>query len=777
MMTTEKTVTVDIDPRGVAVVTIDVPGQPVNTLSEALSSDFAEALATIESRIRTLGTAQPPAPEGKGGDGSGGEAPVRAVVVISGKRNEFIAGADIKVLSRVTTAEEAAALSRQGQLGFQRIADMPVPVVAAIHGNCLGGGLELALACHARLATNHPKTKLGLPEVQLGLLPGAGGTQRLPRLIGLQAALDLILTGKRVPARKAKKLGLVDEVTPPAVLRQAAIERALALAAAQEEALGEGKPLHRVIAAFRQMMTSRDLGGELQELVLEDNPLGRKVLFDTARKKLMAKTRGNYPAPERALEAMRIGAGDLDRGLEAEARFFGELAVSPEARELINIFLATTALKKETGVADETVTPRPVDKVGMVGAGLMGAGIAQVTAVNAGIPVRLEDRDAAAVGRGLDYVRGNLDSQVKRKRITRRERDEHMARISPATDYSGMHDAQVVIEAVFEDLDLKQRVLREVEASGPPDVIFASNTSTIPISRIAEGSAHPETVIGMHYFSPVHKMPLLEIIVTEKTAPWATATCVSLGKRQGKTVIVVRDGVGFYTSRILGPYMNEAFHLLAEGVPVETIDAALLDFGYPVGPIKLLDEVGIDVAAKAGGVVRDAFGDRIDAPPGMDRLIADERLGRKNKRGFYLYGGKKKGVDASVYELLNITPDRQMDAGEIARRCTLQMVNEAAHCFGEGILRSARDGDIGAIFGLGFPPFRGGPFRYADNLGIRNLVDTLRSYAGAIGKRFEPAPVLVEMAEKGLRFYPPVGREGEADELVMKPGGHARSAG
>lgn len=762
MMSTQDAVTVEFDPRGVAVVILDVPGQPVNTLGEALSHGLAEALVAVERRTSTGGAAA-------------SETPVRAVVIISGKENDFIAGADIKVLSQVTTADEAAALSRQGQIGFQRLADMPVPVVAAIHGNCLGGGLELALACHARVATDHPKTKLGLPEVQLGLIPGAGGTQRLPRLIGLQAALDLILTGKRVPARKARKLGLVDEVTPPAVLRQAAIERALALAAAQEKARGEGKPLHRVVAAFRQMMASRDLGGELQELVLEDNPLGRKVLFDTARKKLVAKTRGKYPAPERALEAMRLGAGDMDRGLEAEARFFGELAVSPQARELINIFLATTAMKKETGVADASVTPRPVDKVAMLGAGLMGAGIAYVSAVNAGIPVRLKDRDAASVGRGLAYVRDILDGQVKRKRITRRERDDLMARISPATDNSGLRSAQVVIEAVFEDLELKQRVLREVEASGGPDVIFASNTSTIPITRIAEASAHPETVIGMHYFSPVHKMPLLEIIVTDQTAPWVTATCVTLGKRQGKTVIVVRDGVGFYTSRILGPYMNEAFHVLAEGVPVETIDEALLNFGFPVGPIKLLDEVGIDVAAKAGGVVRAAFGDRIDAPPGMDRLIADERLGRKNKRGFYLYGGKKKGVDTSVYALLGIDPDRRMDADEIARRCTLQMVNEAAHCFGEGILQSARDGDIGAIFGLGFPPFLGGPFRYADTLGLRNLVDTLRGYAGALGKRFEPAPVLVEMAEKGLRFYPPAGRA--AGDLVMQPGGHPRTGG
>lgn len=721
---TDKAATVRISADGLAVITIDVPGESVNTLNPRFAADFENIITKLE-RDRT----------------------VRAAVIASGKKDGFIAGADVKVLAAVTTAAQAAELSRNGQKAMQRIADLPFPVVAAIHGACLGGGLELALACTARVAADDKKTKLGLPEVQLGLLPGAGGTQRLPKLIGLQAAMDLILTGKQINGKRAKKLGLVDEIAPRAILLRAASELALSLADRPAEQIG---PVGRMTQAVRSLFSP----DELSEFVLEDNPLGRKVLFDTARKKLRQKTRGNYPAPEKALEAIRIGASDTAAGYEAEARLFGELVVSPEAASLMSIFFATTALKKDTGVDDAAIAPRPVESIGMIGAGLMGAGIAYVTAAVAKTPVRLKDRDAAGVGKGLAYARGIFDERVAKKRLTKRERDDLMTLISATTGDEGFKKIPVVIEAVFEDLELKHKILRHTEALGGPEVIFASNTSTLPITRIAEASSHPETVIGMHYFSPVHKMPLLEVITTDKTAPWVTATCVELGKRQGKTVIVVRDGVGFYTSRILGPYMNEAFHILAEGVPVEAIDEALLDFGFPVGPVKLLDEVGIDVAHKASGVVKASFGDRIDSPDGMEALIADERYGRKNGRGFYSYqDGKSVGVDATVYDVLGIAPKASMPARDIAMRCALQMANEAAHCLGEGILRSPRDGDIGAIFGLGFPPFLGGPFRWMDSMGINKIVSELRALESTHGRRFAPAPRLVEMAASGARFY------------------------
>ena len=475
---------------------------------------------------------------------------------------------------------------------------------------------------------------------------------------------------------------------------------------------------------------------DAKELALEDNPLGRKVLFDQARKKLIEKTRGNYPAPEMALNAVQIGATKgVEAGLDAERRFFAELVGGPIAQELIAIFFATTKMKKETGVDDPSVKPRPVSKVAMLGAGLMGAGIANVTASRAGIPVRLKDRDYEGLGRGLAGIKKELDGGVLRKKITKRKRDETLAMVRPTTDYSGFQNVDVVIEAIFEDIDVKAKVLAEVEAVVGEETIFASNTSTIPITDIAKASKRPANVIGMHYFSPVEKMPLLEIIETDKTAPWVTATCVELGKKQGKTVIVVGDGPGFYTSRILGPYMTEAAHILSEGIPVDAIDEALLDFGFPVGPIKLLDEVGIDVAHKASQRVQGSQSKSADGG-GLQPLIADGRLGRKSKKGFYLYDQKKKGVDTSVYDVLGIKPNQTMDPKEIAERCVLQMVNEAFACKAENIIRSERDGDIGAIFGLGFPPFRGGPFRYATAVGRDKLREKMKAYQSRFGDRF-----------------------------------------
>jgi len=388
----------------------------------------------------------------------------------------------------------------------------------------------------------------------------------------------------------------------------------------------------------------------------------------------------------------------------------------------------------------------------------MGGGIAYVT-IHAGISVRLKDRDDAGLGRGLKHVREILDERVKKKQLTALERDQEFAKVTGTTDYSGLKHADVVIEAVFEDLDLKHRVIREAEAEMKADAIFASNTSSIPITKIAAASSRPENVVGMHYFSPVHKMPLLEVIQTKKTSPQVVATAVALGKKQGKTCIVVNDGVGFYTSRILGPYMNEAAYLISEGVPADVIDRALVDWGFPVGPIALLDEVGIDVAAHVGPIMLAEFGERMTPPASTAKLIADDRKGRKNGRGFYLYGSAakkgKKEIDTSVYKTLGVEPtNTHITPEELQQRCALQMVNEALHCFGEKIVRSARDADIGAIFGLGFPPFRGGPLRYVDSVGAAEILRRIHSYEDRFGKRWTPAPILIEKARENGRFYP-----------------------
>jgi len=723
---------------GVAVLTFDLPGESVNTLSPETGGAFAELMARAEK-----------------------DPAARAVVFISGKKDNFVAGAKIDFLQQIKTAAEATKVSRDGQEGFDRLDAFPKPVVAAIHGACLGGGLEWALACDYRIATDSPKTTLGLPEVQLGLLPGAGGTQRLPALIGVQAALDLILTGKNVKPAKAKKLGLVDEVVPVPLLRQVALQRARELSAgALKVERPHGQRLKAVASQSKKGLTGliQSLANKelWSEVALEANPVGRKILFEQARKQLQKKTRGKYPAPEKALEAIRTGVeSGRKAGLEAEARLFGELVVSDVSRRLVEIFFATTALKKENGTADASVKAREVKKIGVLGGGLMGGGIAYVATALQGVPARVKDKDDAGVGRALKQVQSVLDERVKKRSLTWREASAKMAMVTAGTDYAGFKNVDIVIEAVFEDLKLKHRVIAETEAVTREDCIFASNTSSLPITELAKGSKRPEQVIGMHYFSPVHKMPLLEIITHKGTADWVTATCVEVGRKQGKTVIVVNDGVGFYTSRILSPYMNEAAFLLAEGADIAELDKALVDFGFPVGPITLLDEVGIDVAQKVGPIMEAAFGKRMAAPRTLERVIQDGRLGRKNKKGFYTYDGKKKEVDATVYALLpNGTERRKFERAEMAERCALQMVNEAIRCLGEGILRSPRDGDVGAIFGLGFPPFLGGPFRYADSLTPDGLLKRLEHYHDKFGERFTPAPLLVDMVKEGKTFFP-----------------------
>jgi 3-hydroxyacyl-CoA dehydrogenase / enoyl-CoA hydratase / 3-hydroxybutyryl-CoA epimerase len=715
---------IHVRPDGVAVITYDVPGEPVNTLKATFAAEFERVFTAIEQ-----------------------DAAVKAAVLISGKSTGFIAGADITMLEAAHTAAEAEAICRTGHAAMVRLADLSKPVVAAVHGAALGGGFEVALACHGRVLSDDRKTVLALPEVQLGLLPGANGLQRLAEKVGLRVALDHGLTGKNIRAAKARSLGLADEVVPASILLDVAAALALKLAAA-------GKPF------TRRPPRRGKLPDELTRLALEANPLGRRVLFRQARAELRKKTGGHYPAPERIVDVLETwAAAGFVAAREVEAKAFGELVVSSVAHRLIEIFFAQTALKKPGAVA-----PRPVNKVAVLGAGLMGGGIAYVTA-SAGVPVRVKDKDDAALGRGFKYVSDLLDADVKKKRLTRLERDQRLSLLEGTVDYSGMKAADLVIEAVFEDLEVKQRVLREVEAEGKEGLIFASNTSSIPITRIAAASRRPENVVGMHYFSPVHKMPLLEVIQTEHTAPEVVATAVAVGKKQGKTVIVVNDGTGFYTSRVLGPMMNEACYLLTEGASIEAIDSAMTAWGWPVGPIALLDEVGIDVAAHVGPIMLAAFGDRMAPPPTMERLLGADRKGRKNERGFYLYGaaarkkGKGKHVDPTIYDTLGLpTPDAKrkspIEVEEIQMRASLQLVNEAIHCLGEGILQSPRDGDIGAVFGLGFPPFRGGPFRYVDAVGASEVLRRIEGYHARFGARWTPATLLVKMAREGTRFYP-----------------------
>jgi 3-hydroxyacyl-CoA dehydrogenase/enoyl-CoA hydratase/3-hydroxybutyryl-CoA epimerase len=699
---------------GIAVVTFDLKGESVNKISRAVKQDV---LATFEALER--------------------DAAVQAVAFFSGKAENFIAGADIDEFVTLSSAAEAERLSADGQDLLERVARFPKPVAVGIHGACLGGGLEFALACRYRVASDHPMTQLGLPEVQLGLLPGAGGCQRLPRLIGARAALDIILAGKVEPARKAFRLGIVDELVPPAILKE------VTLAAARRMAGG--------------WWPRRKRRGGLAGWVLDGNPLGRRLVFRTARKQVQEKTGGHYPAPLAALEAVEYGLKHgVQAGLKHEAQLFGQLAVTDVSRKLVQIFFATTALKKDPGIATSPPPP-PVEvrRLGVVGAGFMGAGIAGTAVAQAGVDVRLKDADLPRVAKGLAAAREILDDRLKRRRITRFEHARLVALISGGDGYAGFGRAELVIEAVFEDLPVKQQVLREVEDATGARAVFASNTSTIPIHRIAEAARRPEQVIGMHFFSPVARMPLLEVIPSERTAPGVISTAVAFGRRIGKTAIVVKDSPGFWINRILTPYMNEAGHLLATGVAIDELDHLMVAFGFPVGPVTLLDEVGMDVAEKVAGVMHEAFGERFTPSPAFAGMVKAGRLGRKVGKGFYAYArGKKGGVDPSVYELIGVQPNGGPRPAEIIQRLVLVMLNEAARAVGEGVVRSPRDGDIGAIFGFGFPPFRGGPLRHADDLGAARVVGELERLAERYGARFAPCEVLEEQARSNRKFYP-----------------------
>ena len=703
--------------QGVAILTFDLPGEPVNKFSRAVKDEFLAMLDRLEA-----------------------DPGVAAAVLISGKPDTFIAGADIEEFLAWNGAADATAASLEGHRMLDRLERSRLPIVAAIHGACLGGGLEMALACAWRIATDHPRTVVALPEVQLGLIPGAGGTQRLPRTVGLQAALDMILTGRNIRAKKAAQSGVVHELVHPSILRTVALQRARELGAGTRKRNPSARP------------------SSARHLLLEDNPVGRSLVLRKARETTLQKTKGHYPAPLAALEAVAAGYHGREHGFAEEARLFGELAASPVSKELIFLFFATTALKKDPGTdpaAAARAAAEPIESLGVLGAGFMGAGIASVTA-QAGIPVRLKDASLERVGKGLAAVRDVLQDRLHKRQVTRQQFDDQMLLVGGTIDYSGFGAVDLVIEAVFEDLDTKHKVVREVEAVVSPRAIVASNTSTIPIARIAEASSRPERVLGMHFFSPVHKMPLLEVIVAPQTAPEVTAAAVAFGRAIGKTVIVVQDAPGFYVNRILTPYINEAGRLLDLGAPIEALDQAMTGFGFPVGPITLLDEVGLDIAGKSGVIFQAAFGDRLAPSQSLRAVVEAGRLGRKGKSGFYQYDaeGKKGDVDQTVYALLPTGVTRhEVPAAEIQKRLAMVMVNEAARCLEEGIIRSPRDGDIGAVFGIGFPPFRGGPFRYMDSVGAAAVVQALEELDFAHPGRYVACELLVQMARKGERFY------------------------
>jgi len=697
----------------IAWVVFDLPGEKVNKLS----TPVMEELARVIDELRGL-------------------RDIDGAIIASGKDGIFIAGADVKELESVRSREDAMRGTREGQAVFQRLAALPFPVVAAIGGVCLGGGTEVALACHGRVGSDHPRFQIGLPEVNLGILPGWTGTTKLPRLIGLQKALDLILTGRALDARQAEKIGLLDEAVPHALLREQAVRLLRNLKATSD---------------YRALKPRRPLG--FLGWLAEGNPVGRALLFQQAQKSVMARTAGHYPAPLKILEVMRRSYGlPLELALEIEAEGVADLVVTPVSKNLFHLFFLSEKAKKATGVSGEVGSLPPIERAGVLGAGTMGGGIAWLLS-SRDVPVRLRDINPQALGAGLAAARRIYQGRQKRGRLTAWELDKKMALIRPTMDWSGFGGADLVIEAVIEDLAVKKSVFRELEPLVKPHCFLASNTSTLPITELQSVLRQPERMAGFHFFNPVDRMPLIEVIRGRATSDVTLAALVAFARRLGKTPVVVADGPGFLVNRILGPYMNEAGHLLLETGDLTGIDRALTRFGMPMGPLRLLDEVGIDVAEKAGKVMAEAYRQRAASPGLVEKLVAAGRLGKKTGKGLYLHQGKKAGPDPEVLRLLGIERRRTVEEREAVERSIYPMVNEGARCLTEGVVASAGELDLAMVMGIGFPPFRGGLLRFAEQEGLTKVVEALRGLAERLGPRFTPSEALVEKARSGHGFY------------------------
>lgn len=709
---------VEITNEGIAIVRFDNPNKKVNTISFALK-DEAERLWNDEIHSNSA---------------------VKGVVFTSGKKGNFIAGADIFDIQSVEDKKDIIPLIESALNFFQHLKSKNVPLVCAIDGPALGGGLEWALWCDYRICTDSSKTKLGLPEVKLGLLPGFGGTQNLFPLVGLQKAMDMMLTGKDIRPKQAKKMGLVDMVVAPQSLEQVAIDSAIGLA--------------------NGTLKSSKKKKSMMDKVIEDTFLGRYFMWQQIDKMVQKSTNGNYPAPLAIIDAVKYGlsnpSGNAKFKYEREA--FAKLAATTESEALIGIFDGMTQLKKH----DYGELAHPVKKVAVMGAGLMGAGIAQVSAEK-GFEVLLKDRNDEAISRGQSYIDGNWQKKVKKRRMTNYKYNTNSSNIVGLTDdmenwKKHFGQADMVIEAVFEDIDLKKKIVAQCEEVTPDHCIFATNTSAIPIADIAEGSKRPEQLVGMHYFSPVPQMPLLEVIPHSGTSDATKAAALEVGTKQGKTCIEVKDVPGFYVNRCLGPFLVEVSALVRDGVELEALDKAMKKFGMPVGPITLADEVGIDVTHKVASFLSQAdLGVRMSGGDVslMANMIEKGWLGKKSGQGFYTYNGKKKTINNEVKSY--VKEFAQQDLGlkekDIQDRIISRFVNEAAKCLEDEIISDPVVGDIGLVFGTGFAPFRGGPFRYIDTQGAENYVGMMNNLADKYGPQFEPCRLLKDYAASGKKFH------------------------
>jgi 3-hydroxyacyl-CoA dehydrogenase / enoyl-CoA hydratase / 3-hydroxybutyryl-CoA epimerase len=704
-----------VDERRIGWITFDDPDRPVNVFSEPVMRRLGEAVDHARAAAR--------------------EGRIGVLVMWSGKSGSFIAGADIDAIATIEDPAEAEAKIRMGQAVFNDVASLAVPTLAAIDGPCLGGGLELALACDHRVASDSEKTSFQFPEVMLGILPAWGGTTRLPRRIGVQASLDMLLGSRRVDTKKAKRVGLVDEILPADLFLE-------------------------TVRDFAQSVLGREASPGKRPFVrrLQDSAPGRTLILRIARRKVLASTGGHYPAPLRILDILDHHLGDtVEESLAAEARAAAELVVSPVCKNLLHVYYLREAARKGTGLEGgrSDVAPRPVGVLGVLGAGVMGGGIAQLAADN-GVRVYMKDIRHEAVTGGLQHARSLFDRAVARRRTTRRRAAQKMELISGGLEYYGISAADVVVEAVVERLDVKRQVLAEAERHVHGGCVLSTNTSSLSVDAMAEALQHPARFCGMHFFNPVDRMPLVEVVRGAATSDQTVATVYAFALRLGKVPVVVRDGPGFLVNRILGPYLNEAGFLLGDGATIERVDGVAKEFGMPMGPLRLIDEIGIDISVHAGAALHGALGERLAPSPALVALGNSGRLGKKGGVGFYRYEkGKERGVDESVYVALSsvIPPHRELDEHDVRQRLLISMINEAARALEEGIARGAADLDLAMIMGTGFPPFRGGLLRFADSMHARSLLEMSKKLQAAHGERFAPPPVLAELAASDRGFY------------------------
>jgi len=692
---------------GLATLLFDLPDKKVNVFTMEVLAEFEALLPGLSNR-----------------------QDIKTLILLSGKPNSFIAGLDIDEIGGVTDPTEAEEGSRIGHRLFASWNRLPFPTLAAIQGTCLGGGTELSLASDHILISDRADIRIGLPEVRLGIIPAWGGCSRLPRRIGITAALDIILAGKAVNPRQAFKIGLADALMPDASFLHNVRDYAAA------------------VAAGNQPNSRRS---SLRSKILEGNPFGRSIVFNQARKRVLEKTGGHYPAPLRAIEvievAMRRG---LEAGLEAEARATGELAVSPISKNLVHVF----RLMEESKNRGLPAKPSPIRAAAVLGAGVMGGGIAQLIADRAAIPVRLKDLATAPLASGLAHAAGLFRKQVKRRRLSRTEAKKKMNLLLPTLDDTGFERTDLAIEAIVERLDIKQKVFADLAAQVQAGTVLASNTSSLSIDLIGMDTPGPERVVGMHFFNPVHRMPLVEIVRGAATNDETLSTVISFARRLGKTPVVVANGPGFLVNRLLGFYMVESLWLMDEGFSVKEIDMAIEAWGMPMGPLALIDEVGIDVGIKVARILAEAFGDRLPLPEWVDRIGESGRLGVKTGQGIYRYAnGHRQVPDPEIYRLLGLAqPVQAGPAARLVERLVLPMVDEAARCLDEGIVGSAGDLDLAMIMGTGFPPFRGGLCRWADRQGLAETISALSVFASGVGERYRPSRALERAAANG-GFY------------------------